>query len=226
MGCIMGKCRHCRVEILDVAEYCPLCRTVLSPSDGEMESMYPDALVGVRKSDLISRIYLFCGIVVELLLVSLNALQCTELWWSAITGLGILYGYLVLRYAVVGRSGYRSKTVVLVLMGVLTLIAVDFVIGYRGWSLDYSLPAGILLLDAAIVVLMICNRRCWQSYIVGLLEVLLFSVTPVVLYASGLEKNVCMAFLPLTVTALIVLGTLMIGGRRATEEIKRRFHIN
>ena len=41
----------------------------------------------------------------------------------------------------------------------------------------------------------------------------------------GLEKNIQMAFLPLVVSSFLFLGTMMIGGRRALLELKRRFHI-
>ena len=187
--------------------------------------MYPDALVSMRKYDLFSRVYLFVCFVAALLLACINAAQQSEIWWSIIAGLGLLYSYLVLRYAVIGKSGYRSKVIVLALLGVLALIAVDFVAGYRGWSVDYVLPAGMLAMDAVIVLCMFFNRRCWQSYIMWILGMLLLSLLPVALNMAELESNRYMACLPLAATLLLLLGTMIIGGRRAAEEIRRRFHI-
>ena len=55
-----------------------------------------------------------------------------------------------------------SRTM-LVLLAVLITVVVDFITGYRGWSVDYVLPAGIVLVDVVILGCMFFNRRNWQS---------------------------------------------------------------
>ena len=52
----------------------------------------------------------------------------------------------------------------LTLIAILMVVAIDFVVGYRGWSVNYALPSAILLVDAGILILMCINRRNWQSY--------------------------------------------------------------
>lgn len=221
----MGKCANCNVEILDETEYCPLCRSVLEPSDA-LENMYPDVRFAMRRRILLSRIYLFCGIIAELALILINAMCSSTIWWSAITGLGILYGYMVLRYAILGEAGYRSKMIVLSMIGILSIISVDFITGYRGWSVDYALPGVILLMDVGILVCMIVNRRNWQSYIIMQLSMILCSLLPILLNLFELEHNRFMAFVPIMVSALLFLGTMILGGHRASTEFKRRFHVN
>ena len=63
-----------------------------------------------RRLALLSRIYLFVAILVEALLIYLNVLSDSEMFWSAIPGLAMLYGYLVLRYAILGKSGYKARS--------------------------------------------------------------------------------------------------------------------
>ena len=219
----MSKCRYCQIEILDAAGHCPLCRSALEP-DSRWESMYPDVRVRTRKLALASRIYLFCAIVLECILILINTVLEHQLWWCVITGLALLYVYLLLRYALLGTGGYQSKTFVLTLLAVLCAVAADFVTGYRGWSVDYVLPCGILFIDIATIVLMAVNHRNWQSYISVQIIMILCSLIPAGLYISGLEHNICFAFLPLVFSAFLFLGTMIIGGRRAKLELKRRFH--
>lgn len=219
----MGKCIKCNVEILDDVHSCPLCCSVLEQTD-ELENMYPDARVAMRKRVFFSRVYLFLGILVEMVLISLNAALDSTIWWSAISGLGILYSYLVLRYAIIGKSGYRSKVIVLTLIALLGAVAIDFISGYRGWSVDYVLPAGILLMDAAILGCMAINRRNWQSYIVWQLAMVVFSLIPMFLHVFELENNRFLALAPIAASGLIFVGTMIIGGRRAGVELRRRFH--
>lgn len=220
----MSKCRNCNVEILDESEFCPLCHSVLEQTE-ELENMYPDARLKAQKLKFVTRLYLFCAIVVEFFLVVIDFNGENQVHWSVLVGLGLFYVYTVLRYAVLGKSGYRAKTIVLVLLAVLLTVVVDFITGYRGWSVDYVASGGIILVDMLIIALMIWNRRNWQSYLMWQISMIIFSIIPAILYWLGFEHNFYMAFSPLVVSSFLFLGTVMIGGRRATQELYRRFHI-
>lgn len=220
----MSRCKQCNVEILDETERCPLCHSVLEKTV-EVENMYPNVRTMTRRLALLSRIYLFVAILVETLLIYLNVLSDSEMFWSAIPGLAMLYGYLVLRYAILGKSGYKGKIIVLTLIAILMVVAIDFVVGYRGWSVNYALPSAILLVDAGILVLMCINRRNWQSYMMWQIFMILCSVVPLVLYAVGIVTAPLLALLAFTFSTALFLGTLIIGDRRARTELRRRFHV-
>ncbi|WP_456110152.1 DUF6320 domain-containing protein [Roseburia hominis] len=220
----MSRCKQCNVEILDETERCPLCHSVLEKTV-EVENMYPNVRMMTRRLALLSRIYLFVVILVEALLIYLNVLSDSEMFWSAIPGLAMLYGYLVLRYAILGKSGYKGKTIVLTLIAILMVVAIDFVVGYRGWSVNYALPSAILLVDAGILVLMCINRRNWQSYMMWQIFMILCSVVPLVLYAVGIVTAPLLALLAFAFSTALFLGTLIIGDRRARTELRRRFHV-
>lgn len=221
----MGKCKNCKLEVLDVTERCPLCQSILEQTD-TLENMYPNARIKMRRLMLVCRIYLFCAIIAGAVLFWIDMQTESKIWWSAIAAAALLLVYLVLRYAILGKSGYRSKIILLSVLIVLYTISVDIVLGYQGWSVDYVLPGGILLVDALIIFCMIYNHRNWQSYIMWQIMMILLSLIPVVLFFAGLENNPYMTFMPLAVSFLIFLGTMIIGDRRARVELKRRFHIN
>ena len=220
----MSRCKQCNVEILDETERCPLCHSVLEKTV-EVENMYPNVRTMTRRLALLSRIYLFVAILVEALLIYLNVLSDSEMFWSAIPGLARLYGYLVLRYAILGKSGYKGKIIVLTLIAILMVVAIDFVVGYRGWSVNYALPSAILLVDTGILILMCINRRNWQSYMMWQIFMILCSVVPLVLYAVGIVTAPLLALLAFAFSTALFLGTLIIGDRRARTELRRRFHV-
>ena len=219
----MAECRNCGVGVLDETEICPLCRSVLEKTE-TMENMYPNVRARIRGLRLAARIYLFCSLVLFAVLALLDWHRDAQIWWSVLVGLVLLYGYLVLRYAIAGKSGYRGKVMVLSVLAVLLAIAADFVIGYRGWSVDYVLPGGILVLDGIVAGCMACNPRRWYSYILWQLLLVVCSLIPVVLYFGELEHHAGIAFLPLAVSAALFWGTLIIGDRPARQELARRFH--
>ena len=220
----MAKCRKCNIEVLDEAVACPLCMSILEPTD-EVENMYPDVRFRMRRLNLFCNIYLFLALCLEAVLIYINIVTKPQIWWCVIAGLGLLYVYLVLRYAVLGKSGYRSKIITLTILAVLASVAMDMAIGYRGWSVDYVLPAGIVVVDIVILFLMYFNRRNWQSYMMWQIFMILCSLIPAGLFIAGLERNHYLAFTPLVLSTAIFLGTLIIGDRRARRELYRRFHI-
>lgn len=220
----MAKCRNCNLEVLDETDTCPLCKSILIPGD-PVENMYPDVKVRMRKMKLITNLYLFVAICLELLLIVINIFTTSQIWWSIITGLILLYFYLVLRYAVLGTAGYRSKIFILVLIAILSCVAIDMVIGYQGWSINYVLPFGILLVDVIILGCMFFIRRNWRSYMMFQIMMIICSIIPIVLYLVEWEKHIYLAFLPFVISVLMFVGTLIIGDRKARNELKRRFHI-
>ena len=219
----MAECVNCKIEVLDETELCPLCRSILRPTEA-VENMYPDVRVKMHKCKLIANIYLFCALCAQAALVTLNILLRWKIWWSIVIGLALGYVYLVLRYAVLGKSGYRSKIFLLSLVAVLAAVAADMAIGYRGWSVEYVLPAGIAAVDLAIGGCMIFNRRSWQSYMLWQLWMALLSFIPVHLFLVQRMHSPLLAFLPLILSCALFFGTLIIGDRRARTELRRRFH--
>lgn len=220
----MSKCRQCNIEILDETERCPLCHSVLEQTV-EVENMYPNVRLMTRKLMLISRIYLFCAIIAEVILLYINKVTESKTWWSLIVGLIFIYVYMLLRYAILGKSGYRSKVVVLTTIAILIAVASDFLSGYRGWSVNYALPSGILLVDAGILILMFCNRRNWQSYIMWQIFMILCSIIPLVFSLVGIATSPLLGLITFAASVFLFLGTVIIGDRKARTELKRRFHI-
>ena len=220
----MSRCRQCKIEVLDETERCPLCGTVVEPTV-EVENMYPDIRVRSRKLVFISRLYLFLAVVTEIVLVNLCMMSEVQSLVYIISGLILLFGYIVIRYAILGTSGYIAKSIVLTIIAVIMLVAIDFSVGYNGWSVNYVFPSGILLIDVGIVVSMLINHKNWQSYLMVQIFMVLCSVVAIILSLVQIITDSMLSVIALNVSVILLLGTVIIGGRRARVELKRRFHI-
>ena len=132
---------------------------------------------------------------------------------------------MLIRFAILGKTGYRAKITVLTLMAILIVIAIDFLVGYRGWSVNYALPSAIILVDVGIIICMIVNRRNWQSYMMWQIFMILCSIVPVILIFTGIVTAQLFALIAFAFSLFLFLGTLIIGDRRARVELKRRFHV-
>lgn len=222
----MKECKKCRVEILNDTAVCPLCSSVLEISGEEFESTgYPDVKAAVRKLSFIVRLYSFLAIVTEAALIIINYRYYHGTWWSAVTGISILYFYLTLKYSLQKNKGYQTVIVVQVIGAVLLMIAADNIVGYRGWSVNYTLPGAVLLLNGTIITLMIVNASNWQSYILMQILTALTSLGCILLWKFGIITKPLLSFGALAVSMCMLLGTLIFGDRKAKAELKRRFHV-
>lgn len=220
----MSRCRQCNIEINDETHVCPLCKCVLETTEGG-ENKYPDVRMKTKKLMLIVNIYLFCAILVSAIAFGVNYGLPHTMWWSAIVVAALAYIYLVLRYAISGQSGYKSKLIVLTVAALAFIMLVDHVTGYRGWSNDYVIPGAIMFIDLAIIMLMIVNKRNWQSYLLFELFMVLCGSIPLILIWVGIIVHPIPSIVAMGCSVFLFLGTLIIGDRRARIELKRRFHV-
>lgn len=223
MGCTMGKCKQCGVLVQDDTQVCPLCRCVLEQAGGE--DTYPDVYLTVRRLKKISNVCLFCLLLISTALGAVNYWFYQGVLWCLIPIAAMAYGYLVLRFAILSKSGYRIKIMVLVACGLGLVVLIDALTGLRGWSLNVVLPGGLMLVDGGIVALMLINRKSWQSYIVFQIGMILISLIPLLLWRIGLVTWPFLSLLGEGIAIFLFLGTLIIGDKGAREELRRRFHI-
>ncbi len=223
----MSWCKQCRVEVLDPTDKCPLCHCILEQTQEDLErkSAYPNVRRSIRKMRLAANCLSFSSIVVGTVLVYINWLFRTHIWWSILVVLALVYGNVVLRLAILGKSGYRFKIISMFFAAVLFLFGIDIVTGYRGWSVEFVFPAGIAVVDIGVLVLMGVNRRNWQSYLMLQIFMILLSAVPLILIALDIISVPYVAVGAFFLSVFIFLGTVIIGDSRARTELKRRFHL-
>ena len=219
----MGYCKQCHADILDKTDICPLCRSVLEQTE-ERKNMYPDIQIRERKIKLAIRIYVVAALVLELILIYINYRTFNGTWWCVITGGGLIMGWLTMKLLAEKEYRYGIKTFAMVFLSLLYIILIDYILGFERWSLNIVFPGAIFAINALVVILMIINFRNWQSYISWQIFTILLSILAVVLLLLKIITWPYMAEVALFVSVLFFVGTLIIGGRRATTELKRRFH--
>ena len=245
----MKYCKNCGVKILDPTDRCPFCRCVVTETgetdkdtvemrnedsaNGENSTggMYPDARVATRKFRLLESIFLFVSVVAAAgLLIADYMYSHFEYWnkltaWSFVVILILIYVNVTLRLSFTGRLGYRFKVMTLTILAVTFLILIDNLTGFRGWSTNFILPAAVMFLDLVAAILMLINRRNWQSYMMT--QIFEISVATVLLIAAivGWIEYPNVVVIAFAVSVIVFVGTLIFGGTRARNELKRRFYI-
>ena len=221
----MAECKKCGVHITDDTDRCPFCRCVLEDDGIKGENVYPDTEEKVKFWRILRKIILFlslCAIGGMLIALYMGA----DIFnWTVVVTLILLYVNVSIYMSITGKIGYMFKTLFLTLLALIILIGIDYFTGYNRWSFDYTLPSGIIFLNVVCVLLMIINRRNWQSYISFQLFNIFWSVVIAVLLRLGIIRQPVLVIIAVSASVLVFAGTLIFGGRRASDELKRRFFI-
>ena len=221
----MSKCVKCNVIIKDDSERCPLCQHVLTRDVEPEENVYPDAIHVTKKFRFWENLFLFLSLVLSAGVIVCNQWLYPTVSWGLVVILILVYANAVIRLAITGRSGYLFKTFSLLILAVFFLLGIDYLTGYHKWSLDYVLPACLILADITILILMLVNRRNWQSYMMTEILVMLLSLIPVILWLFEVIVFPYLVWVAVAASVFLFLGTLILGDRRARTELRRRFYV-
>ncbi|MCR4674082.1 MAG: zinc ribbon domain-containing protein, partial [Lachnospiraceae bacterium] len=105
------------------------------------------------------------------------------------------------------------------------VVGIDVMLGFHRWSLNYVLPGGLILMDVALIFLRLINRRNWQSYMAQQLLVIGLGVLPAIFILLGLITDPLVSVVAICESIVLFVITLIMGGRAARAELRRRFHI-
>lgn len=189
------------------------------------KGMYPEIHYDVNKWKKIVNIFYAVLFAIAAILGVINYAVYSGFMWSVIAIGSIGYTAVTVRYSIMRHANLGSKIMTQTIGAQILLVLIDYMTGYRGWSVDYAIPGTILFADAAIVFLIIVNRLNWQSYFMYLITLTIFSIIPMILWFTGLIANPVMAVITFILSVLILLVVVILGDRSVKNELIRRFHL-
>ncbi|MDO4188899.1 MAG: DUF6320 domain-containing protein [Lachnospiraceae bacterium] len=220
----MKKCNFCNVIIKDETDHCPLCGGVLEGNDPGV-STYPNVLKKEKAVSFIFRLMVFISIIASITCIATNIATHVSIAWSLIVTFSFLYVLLILYMFVKENAGYRVRVFGIAAAGVVLIILIDYILGFRRWSVNFVLPSAIILMSATFLLLMLINRRNWQSYALIHVGIFLSSLIPIIMYKFDIVTNPYVSQVAFGLSFVISLGIIILGGPRVKSELYRRFHI-
>lgn len=245
MGYIMSRCVRCKVNILDDAVMCPLCRGVLKREQDEGQAepeidendgvesnqyhsrslSYPDIYPKIRMMQFVKKLSVFVAVLAECVLLLINYLTYNGVKWSLVTGVGLAYACFTLMYSFEQNKSLQQKLIVQLVFAFAAFVLIDATIGYKGWSITLAIPTAVMVVELTVIILMIVNHRNWQNYVLTVITLFLISIVMIVLALFGIIEFNLLSIIAVAATGLLVLGMLVFGDKRAENELRRRFHV-
>jgi hypothetical protein len=235
----MASCIRCKLTINDDSMMCPLCNGVLVRDEEEyLEAeknergiyisrsiTYPSVAPALRRTQLLIKIAIFAAVLAEVVSVIINYYTYNGVWWSLIVGLVLAYGCFILVYSFSTHRSLQKIIHVQSLVAILLMVAMDFILGHRGWAIRYAIPITLMAISTCVVVLMIINVENWQSYIITEIVVTGVGAILLILQIVGVITSTILLLISVLISGTILSGTILFGSRIVSDEIKRRFMV-
>ncbi|MDL2327807.1 DUF6320 domain-containing protein [Ruminococcaceae bacterium OttesenSCG-928-A11] len=212
------------------AEFCPLCGTALHSAQPNTplpmpQNTYPDLSGAAAKYNLMFRLLLFFTLLGAGISVLVNWLVTPSFLWCLIVVAALAYLWLTVPPYLRRGVNYAKRIMYQALFTSALAVALDFIIGYRGWSVSYVIPS---LLDAAIAavwLMVVFNRTNWAQYIFYQMVIGTFGLVPLVLYLLGFAQNLPMVLVTAGLALASLLISLVFGDKTLKNDFRRRFHL-
>ena len=186
--------------------------------------LYP-AISNIKKNKIIIKILLAASIYIALLLLLINFLANERLSWSLICVVGIIYVWITTLYSIYKKVNIAAHVMLQTICVSLLTIAIDYIIGYRGWSLEIAVAIIITIANVTLFVLTIVNRKRYLKYVIYELIIFIVSLIPMFLFFVGVIKSFVLVTISTSIAVVNFLLTIILCGKDVKDEVRRRFHI-
>lgn len=223
----MKACNECHIKIEGEREFCPLCGAPLEdfPQQSPPLNLYPDLSGRTRQYNLIARLLVFLSLLGAGLSVLINLLVPSGFMWCLIVIAALVYLWLTVPPLLRRGVNYSRRIMFQVIFTCILVVALDFITGYRGWSVNYVVPGLLSAGIGAIGVMVVFNRTNWSQYVLYQVQMGVFAFIPLVLYLMGLSNSLVMVLIAASLGLASLLITIVFGDRTIKSEFKRRFHM-
>lgn len=162
-----------------------------------------------KENQRIVQTFSFLCLAVAVICGMINIMTAGTLNWSWFAGAGCVCAWLVVMVAYSKRRNILKNEIWQLLLISVIAILWDRFTGWRGWSVDFILPFGVLSVQFSVPVIARVNRLKREEYLFYLVQACIAGLIPMILAWTGVVKFVypsviCVGISILTLAALFI----------------------
>jgi len=220
----MQYCEHCKVNIRDKRQRCPLCKNPLISPSKDSKLIFPHIPIKYD-SHMAMRILIFLSVTIIASSFAIYMIFPVNVNWPKYVILTIICIWLILIVTIKKRKNV-TKTMLLQ-VGVISLLAVfwDWITGWKAWSINYIIP---LICVAAMAVLFITAKIMnlqAKDFLFYLLLVVLYGFVPIIFILLGWVYILYPSIICITVSVISLTALLVFQGENIKDELDKRMHV-
>ncbi|MCR4922435.1 MAG: hypothetical protein K5931_00285 [Lachnospiraceae bacterium] len=219
----MKNCPNCKINIGGTFEECPLCQGALL---GDATVDHFPVSANVKQRNLIQNIILFLllSAAVLTLIVDFIFIGGKHIHFGLIVTLWVFL-IIYINYRFMRNHDILSQMITLVMMlASFGAVVTELIIGYRGISVHYIVPAFITAALVANFVLSFIDKAGDYNVIFYILWSVLLGVIPfLVLLIRGSRASIAWDIC-FVISLLVLIGLMVFKGKKVISEVQKRLH--
>lgn len=233
----MKYCRKCALSVNTKYEFCPLCASQLTNSkSGEAapklvetssaeaaEDLYPHYTVEI-KYNMLLRLLLFISVVGASACLLINLLTYQGMLWSLLVAGGIGFFWAALIYPLTVRKNIGHHITIIALAAFIFFVVAQFVVGTKGWSLDYVVPFLFIAATTFISLVIFIKRMKWREYALYQFITIILGLLPVISVIAQLVTTAWPSIVSAFYSFVTLLGMIIFADKKYKNELIKRFH--
>ena len=186
--------------------------------------LYPKKLSS-KKGNLLIKILLGVSLIIAILLTIINKLTTPEVHWATLVNSGIIYIWITVRYSINKRTNIAGHVMIQAIAISLLTTYVDYNFGFKGWSLEISIPIIIMIANVTMLVLTIVSRRKYVRYAIYQLISCIYSMIPIYFMQKELIDYYILSYIAIGISIANFILTILLSAKDVKEAVIRKFHM-
>ena len=186
--------------------------------------LYPKKLSS-KKSNMLIKILLGVSFSLAIILTIMNKLTTPNIHWAALANAGIIYAWITVRYSINKRTNIAGHVMIQAIAISLLTTYIDYNFGFKGWSLEISIPIIIMIANMTMLVLTIVSHRKYVRYAIYQLVICVYSLIPIYFIQRDLIDHYVLSYIAIGISIVNFILTIGLSARDVKEAIVRKFHI-
>lgn len=192
--------------------------------DNKESSLYPK-IRNINKSNIVMRIMTIISLIISLTSLIINQFVTRNFKWSLLVIAGVIYTWLTVMNSIKKNVNIAARVMLQVILIDILCVALDCIIGYKGWSFTIAIPISIITANVTMLILLMCTFKIYTRYIIYQLIIFAWSMIPFILCLIGLVPFNILTIIATPIAIASLLITIILFRKEVNEEMKKRFHI-
>ena len=186
--------------------------------------LYPK-IMNISTSNKIMLIMTIISLVISITSVIVNIFVTRHFKWSLLVIAGVIYTWITVMNSIKKNLNIASRVMLQVILIDILCVALDWIIGYRGWSFTIAIPISIITANVTMLILLMCTFKIYTRYIIYQLIIFIWSMIPGVLCLIGLVPMNILTIIATPIAIITLFITIILFKKEVNEEMKKRFHL-
>lgn len=186
--------------------------------------LYPK-IFNEKKSKKWIGVLLLLSILLSIVLCCINYLVHTRFHWSLLCVLGIIYIWAVTIYSMKKNVNIGYQVMVQMLLVSFLILGIDWVLGYKGWSVHIGLPIAQIVANFTMLILTITSRKKYFQYVIYQMMIFVFTILWIAFILLGWTYMSLLYLISLSISVITLLLSFILCRKEFMQEIRKRFHI-